>query len=422
MDELFQRAAENYPLQPGKGEWESIAKRIAPAEADDVVLLKKKTYRKSTMLLLILALPVGWLLFRNISPHSVGSYNYSAKPIKENSFQQPGENNGIGIKLKKDQPGNNTGAQINRYHKKILQEGRIVSIKLSTGTGVEYAEEGQSLVNKRLNDTKSNQEKKSILTPVFLDRINRGFPGPPGVKTEPGGSLNITVATENKNLKKIQGQTNSTRPGKQKKNVTASIKNKSIYIGLVAGPDLSKVQSMGFSTAGIATGLIAGVGIGKSLFLETGVIWTKKYYDSKGSDFSMDKIGSGMAPGMIINDLSSQSTFIEIPVKIRYDALRKRNGVFFIAAGVSAYIMTKEKNLYNVTMNGSQEKMTGLYKQYNYGIPAIANIGIGYQQNVSRLLQLRVEPVLKIPLKGIGVGSLPVTSTGLQFALIRRFK
>ena len=29
MDDLFQRAAENYPLQSGKGDWENIAKRIA---------------------------------------------------------------------------------------------------------------------------------------------------------------------------------------------------------------------------------------------------------------------------------------------------------------------------------------------------------------------------------------------------------
>ncbi len=34
MDDLFQRAAENYPLEQGAGDWEGIAKRIADEAKD----------------------------------------------------------------------------------------------------------------------------------------------------------------------------------------------------------------------------------------------------------------------------------------------------------------------------------------------------------------------------------------------------
>ena len=158
------------------------------------------------------------------------------------------------------------------------------------------------------------------------------------------------------------------------------------------------------------------------LSFETGIIWNKKSYSSEGKNFSMDKVGSAMPAGMIINDLESRSSLIEIPVKAKYDFFRKRNSNFFIAGGVSSYIMTTEKNKYNVTMNGTHEKVSGVYEKNNYGIPAVANFSFGFEQSISRIVNIRVEPFLKVPLRGMGVGRLPVTSAGLQVGITSRLK
>ena len=78
--------------------------------------------------------------------------------------------------------------------------------------------------------------------------------------------------------------------------------------------------------------------------------------------------------------------------------------------------------MYNVTMNGTAEKTTGMYVKNNYGLPAVANISIGYAHTVSKYLELRIAPFLKIPLQGMGVGNLPITSMGLHAGIIHRFK
>ena len=129
-----------------------------------------------------------------------------------------------------------------------------------------------------------------------------------------------------------------------------------------------------------------------------------------------------MPSGMIINNLKSNCSVIEIPLKAKYDFISKTNFDLFVSGGVSSYIITKEKNVYNVTLNGSQEKLLGVYKKNNYGLPAVANISIGYEHSISKNLNIRIEPYLKIPLQGMGVGSLHVTSAGLQLGITGWFK
>ncbi len=85
-----------------------------------------------------------------------------------------------------------------------------------------------------------------------------------------------------------------------------------------------------------------------------------------------------MPAGMVIDNLESQSSVSEIPIKVRYDFINYRNAFFFASAGISSYIMTKEKNMYNVTMNGSQEKMTGVYNKNDYELAC----GCQYQYRI----------------------------------------
>ena len=195
-----------------------------------------------------------------------------------------------------------------------------------------------------------------------------------------------------------------------------------MYVGVITGLDFSKVGSGSFDNMGFDAGFLLGYRISQALSFETAFMWNKKIYYSDGKHFNLDKVGSTMPSGMIINSLNSHSSVIEIPIKARYDFIRKTSSDLFFAGGVSAYIMTKEKNMYHVTYNGTQEKVLGVYEKNSYRLPAVANVSIGYERNISRLLDIRIEPFLKIPLQGIGVGSLPVTSAGLQIGITGHLK
>ena len=206
-----------------------------------------------------------------------------------------------------------------------------------------------------------------------------------------------------------------------KKKPSAEDNTRGLYFGLIAGPDLSKVHSRPFNF-GFDVGLLFGYKINSKISLETGLIKGRKNYTSDGSNFNMSKIRQSMPAGMTINDLTSKSNLIEIPLKVKYSFTTKRNSGFFVSGGLSSYIMTMEKNLYNTSVNGNPEKFNGVYYKNNYRFPADATISAGYEHGISSYLDFKIEPFLKIPLQGVGVGSLPVTSTGLHIGIARRLK
>ena len=61
-----------------------------------------------------------------------------------------------------------------------------------------------------------------------------------------------------------------------------------------------------------------------------------------------------------------------------------------------------------------KQNITSTYKQANRYFAAAIDLSIGYEFNIQKNRSLRMEPYLQIPLKGIGVGIMPVTSTGLH--------
>jgi hypothetical protein len=63
-----------------------------------------------------------------------------------------------------------------------------------------------------------------------------------------------------------------------------------------------------------------------------------------------------------------------------------------------------------------------MYKNNSYEFPAAAVFSAGYEQHISKRINVRIEPFLKWPLQGIGIGNLPVTTAGLQFAITSQLK
>src|SRR6185437_3399278 len=207
---------------------------------------------------------------------------------------------------------------------------------------------------------------------------------------------------------------------KKTQNSQKSVKENGLYAGIIAGPDFSKVKSEDFMKPGFSAGIFLGYQINNRLFAETGFTNGTKYYSSDGQVFH--EAGAAMPDGMVVNNLQSYSRVLEIPVKIGYRVYNKNRFSLFVAAGVSAYIMTMEKNNYNVTMNGTEEKMVGIYEKHNVKTPAEFNLSTGWEYHLKGLMNIRIEPYLKLPLQGIGVGKLPVTSAGLQIGIYRMIK
>ena len=63
--------------------------------------------------------------------------------------------------------------------------------------------------------------------------------------------------------------------------------------------------------------------------------------------------------------------------------------------------------------------MTGSYKNVTKYFAATVDISAGYENKIGKFTSMRIEPYLQIPLKGIGVGSMPVMSAGLHVSIIK---
>ncbi len=430
MDELFQRAAENYPLNKGKGDWENVAQRIADKPGEPVMpaVSKNNTIKKITALCLLLCIgTISWFIFQNnkqkiSTVHSENALSHNPEKAGTNISATNSQNASravvqspmADIQKNKSNYNNNSSNRANNY---------------TLSSDIRTAGRPDNIANKNFIVTNENSDDKPILKPDNYFAPEKKM----SKKNDEINSLenrNITNDISLKNKKNddelsVEKNTSEETAGidkKKKGSLHITERKKGFYVGVAAGPDFSKVHSGSFGHSGFNAGLIAGYRLSKRISFESGISWNKKYYTSEGKNFHMDKVASSMPQGMIINNLESNNSFVEVPLKARFDFITGRDAAWFVAAGVSAYIITKERNMYQVTLNGDNKKMLGVYEKNNYGLPAVANFSLGYEKNILKNVDIRIEPYLKIPLRGMGVGSLPVTSAGLQLGFISRLK
>lgn len=411
MDDLFQRAAEDYPLMPGKDDWQLIYDRIKNGSDEPAPVLPLKKKRDAvvpvlaTLLILSLASMIALHQYDKSNKETTKS---SATTIQTNETERPAAIEATG----KTNPANSNAS------------------KLLTGSPAK-----EDVITNAVDDVVYLPSKKDVTTiystgnsPFFNSRSTAYL------YTEP-----VNPATENQDLvEKISPaliryaqpllyQTKVSRDNLPsavsafKKN-SRPVANSRFYAGIVADVEFNKGKSMKFNNKGYNYGVVAGYQLSSRIALESGLVINKANYVSKGENFNMSKVDASMPAGMVINNLESNITLLEIPLKIKYDVLVKKNAVLFVTGGISSYIITKEKNNYDVSLNGQPQKVTGIYRDKSYEMPAAINLSAGYQKPLSSLLNIRIEPFLKIPIQGIGVGNLPVTCAGLQVVLTRKFK
>ena len=53
---------------------------------------------------------------------------------------------------------------------------------------------------------------------------------------------------------------------------------------------------------------------------------------------------------------------------------------------------------------------------------SVVNLSLGYTHKLGGNGSIRVEPYLKIPIKNIGVGNMPITSTGLNIGFTKTLR
>ena len=409
MEDLMRKASEAYPLKETGDRWDEIASKItAPAPIQEV----KKTsgYKKyfASIFLLFLFLFLGFFFFNK---SGVDKFNkqvaiQTGKPNKDVA-PPPNSNLKVTPLLKNN---NRTPAQKNAGENNLYDSGN----------------ENQFSATKQKPGDFNNVNKKNLNThagvsnnPTTVLSDNE----PARISKKQNVSINKLGLSSNNPEFSLRPKTFSLDPDKSVLSLNkkkTGFYNRGFYYGVAAGREFNTIKNQEFKKAGWNIGVLAGYRFSKNVSVETGLLFSQKYYTTMGDHFSMKEIGPAMPAAMKIMAVDGYSKMIEIPIVLRYDFITNSKHSFFSSAGFSSYILTNENNQYHTTMNGTEQMMYGTYKNNKQYFAASVELGIGYAQNFGNKNNIRFQPYLQIPLKGVGVGALQITGAGLRVAITRQ--
>ena len=403
MDELLRRAAENYPLKTDNADWEKVRLALAAEGFSNEPVTNKN--RRSLWLLLLL-LPIGWAGYYYIS--SPTPFNKSVA-VKENTAKNYKITQPFNIK-------NNTsrGEEVNQQNvdQTVYTNPKAIQFIAKNNSRNMVVHSKTSVAIKQPSDKEDD---------VVVITINK--------KTHLNKEENTNQPVINTNDKKIDNtlieKKNAVTTDKVKnneKNIKKDNKNKKqknnfLYAGVIVGPDISTVKFQRVKNTGLNMGIILGYQVTKKLSIETGVTWDKKFYYSKGEYFNTGKIY--LPPNAKIINVNGNCKMIEVPINVKYNVKSSGKTTWSATVGLSSYFMKQESYSYTVVSTGAPYPYNKTYKKSSQYLLSDMNVSAGYNHSLGKTGTLRFEPYIKIPLKGLGIGSLPITSVGINVGITK---
>lgn len=193
--------------------------------------------------------------------------------------------------------------------------------------------------------------------------------------------------------------------------------NRSLQIGILFAPDFSEVKHTDYANRlGTGAGITLGYQLLNSLSVNTGIIYSHKYYQANDESFHLAR--NIPLNGLRIEYVNGSVKMFEIPLNLRYDISTQGNTIFFVSGGISSYLMLHQNYLYYCHSYGLSSP--GWYKQ-DFNSPqnfwfSTVNLSAGFEASLSNSFSLQVEPYIKIPMKGVGAGNVQLNSYGINFA------
>ena len=421
MDELFRRTAEGYPLKNAKDDWDKIAPLLEHSTGADTTSYKTKSVKKYSILLLALSL---FLFIAGFIANN--SWNKKVSPLTSKAERK------ILVEEIKEKDKNKILDAVAVPDKKNISKIQLLNNRKEDVKQTHLSPDTKNITRLtkerkyRYNiyggesDTRGSEKILVSDVPVVNEEI---FPekisnGKVMVKKHNASeyAANNFVLRQSISAIQLPGKNDDINTDKKVvvNNKEKVKKQQGVYLGFMFGPSFNQIKTQGLKKPGYDFGVIAGYQINKSLSFETGLMYDRKYYFSSGKYFDMSKVRSSMPADMKVLSLEGSSAVFEIPVKIKYNLHSKSNTNFYSTAGISTYIISNEFNKYRVVTNGAEQNITGTYKNSSRYLAAALDISLGYQSKIGSFGSIRIEPYVQMPLKGIGVGSLPVMTAGLH--------
>jgi len=452
IDDLFRRASDKYPLRTDSADWDRMAAALenkGSEPPDGPVAPEEKRKRRFFWLFLLLPLAGAGYYTWHHAGNSVASYNATSvvvsTPATPSRATTP-SNPTTGANTTGDQPAtrtptNSSNPTITAGQPAATADHRSPGTPSAPGdapapgtTGDPRIQNGSSrfLAAHGRPHPGGKTGTGEYSTGEYSTGINNTT-SMTGITSATGATslLAASAATADRLFYDLQRapiyrdyrlSVNVTAPA-TKKDSTAKPKEKTkhFYAGIIGAPDLSTVKMQSVKSVGTTFGVILGYTFkGGRWAIETGAYLDRKKYYTEGEYFNTKEIT--LPANSWLTDVDGVCYMWEIPVNARYNFNPGAKTSWFATAGLSTYLMTRERYSYGLEWSGSTrpyDKNSNIQKSSQYPF-SIINLSAGFEQRLGKIGNLRVEPYVRLPLTGLGTGKLPIMSAGVNIGITRQ--
>ena len=434
MDHLFQKAGELYPLKTSGSDWDAVTGKLNEEGFGDPAAVPgintRASRNKRSWLLLLLLIPIGLgsiVYFSSSKKQSIVSSGINTKKDELRKSDAPLSRTDIQTEKIKTDPEQNTDA-----NKTTLQNesSNSVSQKLTNNTSSFKSSSKIIMESENRNGKKS---KNADIPSVPIESLYSSSSVSGNSENNQNSlaqllaikplslsvsGINETIAVEGKTFPSPPSGAMNIVPPATKPNTKKT--NKGFYVGFIGGPDFSTVKLQSVEQVGYSLGVLAGYRFNKHFAIETGLLWDKKFYYTEGKYFSKDQLY--VPPSAYILNVNGNCNMFEIPISLRYDFAHSTRNGFFITGGMSSYLMKQQNYTALVSNSSTQWPASFSSDQSSNYFFSIIQLSGGYEFAINGNNKIRIEPYVKIPLQGIGIGSLPISSAGIYLGITHSFR
>jgi hypothetical protein len=188
-----------------------------------------------------------------------------------------------------------------------------------------------------------------------------------------------------------------------------------LSVKLSLSPDFSSVGYSHFTRPGTNYGVLIEYHLGTSVSVVTGAIWSKKIYTASDVEYNGHKAYKA----------EGDCRILDIPINVNYSFRSTGSLSFYAGLGFSSYIMNREDYVFHVKSSyGSSYTYDRKVRGENNEIFSVLNLSVGAQKQLGSRWALQFEPFVKQSVRGIGDGSLSLSSLGaflnLRYSLLSK--
>lgn len=186
-------------------------------------------------------------------------------------------------------------------------------------------------------------------------------------------------------------------------------------VGFVFGPDVSGVKLDQPGKLTFIIGAQVAYRIAQKITLRSGFLIEKKIYSVSAGEYHSRQYNPA---NNYLQTVGANCTVYEVPLTLSYNFSKAKKHEWFVSAGLSSYFMKKESYEYFYKYP-SGNTYTNYYSVSNKNKHyfSVIDLSVGYSHTINKRISFTVEPYLKLPATGIGVGKIKLNSTGVLFSL-----